>query len=67
MEQEKIEWVVLESTWKGLTAVMDQYESGGQGFATLCEARRLVETEMHLQGYKTEWATLTGGSGDDNG
>jgi hypothetical protein len=55
----KIEWSMLEATWRGLTEMMQNYETYGEGYATLCEARRLTEVEMHEQGYDTELATLT--------
>jgi hypothetical protein len=60
----KISWETLEQTWSGLRAVADQYKSDSREFATLVEACRLLEAEMHEQGYKTKWATLTGGDQD---
>jgi hypothetical protein len=43
----------LKQTWAGLTALMGLYQTGSSPWATLCEARRLVEVEARAQyGYK---------------
>jgi hypothetical protein len=57
----RIEWFDLEVTWRTLTAMMNNYFTGGEGYSALVEARRLVEVEMREQGYETQWADLTGG------
>jgi len=45
----------LVATWTGLTAVMDWYETGGEGWRALVEARRLVEVEIRAQYGEAAW------------
>jgi len=51
----------LRATWVGLTATMDWYEVGGEGWAALVEARRLVEVEIRAQHGVAAWDALRTG------
>lgn len=51
-------WETLEATWRGLTALMDLYKPDSEPYATLTEARRLVEVEMREEGFEKQWEQL---------
>lgn len=42
---------VLAATFYGLTALMEMYKVSSEEWASLCEARRLVECEVAHRGY----------------
>ena len=57
-EMVNISWSELEKAWLVVTRMLDNYDSGGQGWATLVAARRVIEIEMKVQGYEKQWERL---------
>ena len=54
-----MEWLELELTWHGLTALIDIYKPSSEPFAILVESRRIVEIEMREQGFEEKWEQLS--------